>query len=189
LKKKIVSLMVAVILSAFTFTCVPANAASEQPAAISGTQTTVWTSNMQSTAKNQLSPFPPTLGGPVTRSTTPPSGYWNLGGGYYSADLQLVGPAWLYTNYYFSPNANGIINVYYSYRSRTGAPTKLRIGAYDMSQRRIVATWTSEHLSKDTSSMHFYNLSKTTKYAIAFTCVSDSTTRTDQLSGDATIQW
>ena len=39
-----------------------------------------------------------------TRSTSLPTSYWSLAQKSYTADLQVVGKHWLYTNYYYHPN-------------------------------------------------------------------------------------
>lgn len=38
-----------------------------------------------------------------TRSTSLPTSYWSLAKKSYTADLQVVGKNWLYTNYYYHP--------------------------------------------------------------------------------------
>ena len=42
-----------------------------------------------------------------TRSTSLPTSYWSLAQKSYTADLQVVGKHWLYTNYYYHPNGDG----------------------------------------------------------------------------------
>ena len=46
-----------------------------------------------------------------TRSTSLPTSYWSLAQKSYTADLQVVGKHWLYTNYYYHPNGDGKITV------------------------------------------------------------------------------
>ena len=43
------------------------------------------------------------------RSTSLPTSYWSLARKSYTADLQVVGKHWLYTNYYYHPNGDGKI--------------------------------------------------------------------------------
>ena len=65
-------------------------------------------------------------------STSKSNKFWNLSKKNYTADCQLVGPSWLYTNYYFKPNSKGIIYVRGEYYSMTGRPVNGLICAYDM---------------------------------------------------------
>ena len=58
-----------------------------------------------------------------TRSTSLPTSYWSLAQKSYTADLQVVGKHWLYTNYYYHPNGDGKIYVDYSVRADTRTTT------------------------------------------------------------------
>lgn len=58
-----------------------------------------------------------------TRSTSLPTSYWSLAQRSYTADLQVVGKHWLYTNYYYHPNGDGKIYVDYSVRADTSTTT------------------------------------------------------------------
>lgn len=86
----------------------------------------------------------------------------------YDANLQVVGKAWLYTNYYFYPNGDG--KLYVDYDLVAESNTVVQLGIYDISQSKIVATWlTSEFGTEGLSgSMYWYNLTPSHGYAIAF---------------------
>lgn len=68
-----------------------------------------------------------------TRSTSLPTSYWSLAQKSYTADLQVVGKHWLYTNYYYHPNGDGKIYVDYSVRADTSTTTFYIISEKDSS--------------------------------------------------------
>lgn len=122
-------------------------------------------------------------------STSKPTVFWNLSGGNnYYANLQVVGIAWLYTNYYFKPNANAKIRVSYTVYSDTHRPTQMKIGCYDHTLNRFVAYWTTAGAGGEGTSnvIDFYNLNTTHYYSIAFVSVFDGFTH-DTLHGSAII--
>ena len=94
-----------------------------------------------------------------TRSTSLPTSYWSLAQKSYTADLQVVGKHWLYTNYYYHPNGDGKIYVDYSVRADTSTTT-FYIGLYDLTQDKLVVEFTVNDVrtSGKTGSMNFYNL-------------------------------
>lgn len=118
-----------------------------------------------------------------TRSTSVPDSYWNLAENNYSADLQIVGKSWLYTNYYYHPNGSGRIYVDYNVTADTSTTT-LYIGLYDLTKAKLVV----EHVVNDvrttgkTGSMYFYNLTPSHNYAVCFRAHPSS------LNGSATIK-
>lgn len=80
-----------------------------------------------------------------TRSTSLPTSYWSLAQKSYTADLQVVGKHWLYTNYYYHPNGDGKIYVDYSVRADTRTTT-FYIGLYDLTQDKLVVEFTVKRL-------------------------------------------
>lgn len=123
------------------------------------------------------------------KSTSVPRTEYDLSDGAYEANLELVGVAWLYTNYYFYCNSDGKIKVTYTIYSDTGRPTKMKVGLYDLEEKKIVTTWTSEESTLDgiTESFNFINLDSTHRYAVAFTAVFDGLSH-DSVHGTATIR-
>lgn len=122
-------------------------------------------------------------------STDKPKKYWDLSGSNnYYADLQVVGIAWLYTNYYFKPSSDAKIRVRYTVYSDTHRATQMQIGLYDHDLKKIVCTWTTAGAGGEGTSntIDFYNLNKSHYYSIAFTSVFDGFTH-DTLHGSATI--
>lgn len=110
------------------------------------------------------------IGPPIaTRSTSVPTKYWNLSKKDYSADLQIVGRDWLYTNYYYHPNGDGIINVDYNVVADKSTTT-LYIGLYDLTQAKLVVEFTVSNVrtSGKKGSMYFYNLVPSHNYAVCF---------------------
>lgn len=104
-----------------------------------------------------------------TRSTSLPTSYWSLAKNNYTADLQVVGKNWLYTNYYYHPNGDGKIYVDYNVRAKTSTTT-LYIGLYDLTLDKLVVTFTVSDVSTSgkTGSMNFYNLVQSHNYAVCF---------------------
>ena len=104
-----------------------------------------------------------------TRSTSLPTSYWSLAQKSYTADLQVVGKNWLYTNYYYHPNGDGKIYVDYDVRAKTSTTT-LYIGLYDLTLDKLVVTFTVSDVrtSGKTGSMYFYNLVQSHNYAVCF---------------------
>lgn len=122
------------------------------------------------------------------RSTSKPTKFYDLLKSDYNANLELVGEDWLYTNYYFYGNSEGELHVTYTVYSNTGRAAKLKIGLYDLDDKRMETSWTSSGstLAGITESFYFYNLDKTHKYAVAFTSVYDGLTH-EYLHGSAVI--
>lgn len=118
-----------------------------------------------------------------TRSTSLPTSYWSLAQKSYTADLQVVGKHWLYTNYYYHPNGDGKIYVDYSVRADTRTTT-FYIGLYDLTQDILVVEFTVNDVrtSGKTGSMNFYNLVQSHNYAVCFRAHPSS------LNGSAVIK-
>ena len=122
------------------------------------------------------------------RSTSIPTQFYDLSISDYDANLELVGVSWLYTNYYFYGNEDGKLKVTYTIYSDTGRPTQMKVGLYDLDDRRMETTWTSSgsSLAGITESFNFINLDPTHRYAVAFTAVFDGFSH-DSVHGSATI--
>ena len=118
-----------------------------------------------------------------TRSTSLPTSYWSLAKNNYTADLQVVGKNWLYTNYYYHPNGDGKIYVDYNIRADTSTTT-FYIGLYDLTQDELVVEFTVDDVrtSGKTGSMNFYNLVQSHNYAVCFRAHPSS------LNGSAVIR-
>lgn len=118
-----------------------------------------------------------------TRSTSLPTSYWSLAKNNYTADLQVVGKNWLYTNYYYHPNGDGKIYVDYNIRADTSTTT-FYIGLYDLTQDKLVVEFTVDDVrtSGKTGSMNFYNLVQSHNYAVCFRAHPSS------LNGSAVIR-
>lgn len=118
-----------------------------------------------------------------TRSTSLPTQSWSLAGNNYSADLQIVGKSWLYTNYYFHPNGDGRIYVDYS-ATADSSTTSLYIGLYDLTKDTLVVEHTAIEVrtTGKTGSMYFYNLVPSHDYAVCFRAHPSS------LNGSAVIR-
>jgi len=133
-------------------------------------------------------PVSDVLGGISTRSTSKPTAFWDLDDSTYHADLEEVGVAWLYTNYYFYSNDDGEIYVDYDVQS-DGNPVIMRIGLYDLDDGSWTL-WDTDYINvageNGDDSMYFYNCDTSHRYAIAFTSVFDGFSRIT-LSGDAYI--
>lgn len=123
-----------------------------------------------------------------TYSLSKPTQYYNLSNSNYKASLEVVGNAWLYTNYYFYPNSSGRIYVNYTIYSDTGRATKMKIGFYDLTDKEWDAYYTTNGstLSGISGKMYAYNLDKNHKYAVAFYSVYDGWTH-DTVHGSAVI--
>lgn len=104
-----------------------------------------------------------------TRSTSLPTKFWSLPKTNYSADLQIVGRNWLYTNYYYHPNGDGEIYVYYDVRADKST-TVLYIGLYDLTKGKLVVEFVVDDVrtSGKTGGMYFYNLIQSHNYAVCF---------------------
>lgn len=122
------------------------------------------------------------------RSTSKPTKYHDLSKSNYNASLEEVRVSWLYTNYYFYSNNDGELHVTYTIYSNTGRPTQMKVGLYDLDDKRMETTWTSSGSTLDgiTESFYFYNLDKTHKYAVAFIAVYDGFSH-DAVHGSAVI--
>lgn len=126
----------------------------------------------------------------VSRSLSKPTEFWDLSRRNYSGRLDVVGIDRLYSNYYFSPNANNKINVTYTIYSDTGRATKMVVGLYDITDnRQTSAKWTSNGATREgiTESFNFINLNPEHHYAITFQAVFDGISR-DTVHGTATIR-
>ena len=123
-----------------------------------------------------------------TYSLSKPTKYYNLANLSYKASLEVVGNAWLYTNYYFYPNSSGTIYVNYTIYSDTGRATKMKIGFYDLTDNEWDAYYTTNGstISGISGKMYAYNLDKGHKYAVAFYSVYDGWTH-DTVHGSAVI--
>jgi hypothetical protein len=123
-------------------------------------------------------------------STSKPNKFGNLSKKNYTADCQLVGPSWLYTNYYFKPNSKGIIYVRGEYYSMTGRPVNGLICAYDLTDQKIKSTQklNKNKLTKTKINTTFKGLIKKHNYAIAFTITSNGWT-IDPFCGKAVISY
>lgn len=75
------------------------------------------------------------------RSTSKPTVYWNLANSSYTANLQEIRASLVYTNYYFSPNSSGKINLDYNIRGIETNGTQMRISVYNKSTDRIVSEY------------------------------------------------
>ena len=118
-----------------------------------------------------------------TRSISIPASYWNLAKDNYSADLQIVGKSWLYTNYYYHPNGSGRIYVDYDVTADTSTTT-LYIGLYDLTKAKLVVEYVVDNVrtTGKTGSIYFYNLTQSHNYAVCFRAHPSS------LNGSATIK-
>ncbi len=76
-------------------------------------------------------------------SLSVPTKYWNLSSSAYTGNLVSVGKNWLYTNYYFSSNNNGIIYLDYNIQSVNSNGVKTRIGLYNKSTGRFDKQYTT----------------------------------------------
>jgi len=104
-----------------------------------------------------------------TRSTSLPTSFWSLATENYSADLQVVGKSWLYTNKYFHPNGDGKIFVDYDVTADSQT-TYLYIGLYDLTEDQLVVEHSAIEVrtTGKTGSMYFYNLTQSHTYAVCF---------------------
>lgn len=130
------------------------------------------------------------LNGGLLRSTSLPTSGHDLGGGAYYADLEWVQAGWLYTNKYFKPNTNGEIYVDYDVAT-DGTWGSMRIGFYDMSAKKMVATWDTDEfgISGIRGSIYCYNLDTSKNYAVAFISIRSGMGSIPRITGDATIYW
>lgn len=121
-------------------------------------------------------------------STSRPTAYYDLSRSDYTANLECVGVNWLYTNYYFYPSSNGEIHVDYTIYSYTGRSTPMKIGFYDLTDKKWAADFTTSGstMSGISEGMYAYNLNINHKYAVAFTAVQDGFTK-DAVYGTAVI--
>ena len=105
----------------------------------------------------------------IARSTSLPTTYHKLAGKNYSADLQVVGKSWLYTNKYYHPNGDGKIYVDYDVTADTQT-TIFYIGLYDLTNDKLVVEFDAGEVrtSGKDGSMYFYNLTQSHNYAVCF---------------------
>jgi hypothetical protein len=126
------------------------------------------------------------VGSNLLRELTVPTNYWNLTGNNYTANLQLVGSANLYTNYYFHPNSVGVFRVSYSVLA-VGGTGNMTVGVYDKGNNSVVATYTVTSISTSTTAQAqvvFTGLSTSGNYAIFFRSATSGVT----FAGTATIK-
>lgn len=123
------------------------------------------------------------VGNNMTRSLELPTTSFNLAEENYTADLQIVGKHWLYTNKYFHPNGESEIHVDYNVTADKST-TYLYIGLYDLTKNELVVE--SEALevrtTGKTGGYYFYNLTNSHNYAICFRADPSS------LNGSAVIR-
>lgn len=93
----------------------------------------------------------------------------------------------MYTNYFY-PSSKGEIHVDYTIYSYTGRNTPMKIGFYDLTDKKWAADYTTSGstISGISEGMYAYNLNKSHKYAVAFTAVQDGFTK-DSVYGTAII--
>lgn len=118
-----------------------------------------------------------------TRNTSLPTISWSLAENDYSANLQIVGKSWLYTNYYFRPNGDGRIYVDYNVTADSST-TSLYIGLYDLTKDKLVVEHTAIEVrtTGKSGTMYFYNLVQSHDYAVCFRAHPSS------LNGSAVIR-
>ena len=106
------------------------------------------------------------------RSTSKPSRYWNLNSSAYSGNLVEVRVSWLYTNYYFSPNNNGVIFLDYNIKPLNVSGTKMQIGLYNKSTNSFDKYYTSAG-APTSACLRVSGLNKNQHYAFAFKAIRD----------------
>lgn len=106
------------------------------------------------------------------RSTTKPTKYWNLASKDYTGNLIEVRASWLYTNYYFSPNNSGALNLDYNISPINMNGTKMKIGIYNKSTDKFVKYYTTGGVPT-AACIRVTGLNKNQHYAFAFTAVRD----------------
>lgn len=100
-------------------------------------------------------------------SPNKPTSFFNLKNGLYTVNLVKASYDWLYTNYYFYPNSNGVIFLDYDLHLLNLWPTKMQIGVYDIDTKKIVQTFIQLGISIS-SCLMITNLNTSHRYAIAF---------------------
>lgn len=116
------------------------------------------------------------------QSTNIPSNNYDLNSSRYNARLSIVGNTWLYTNYYFYPNADGELNILLSVITRpstsffgagSDGDSEFHLAIYDLTSARIVrkkvSSITKNTLFSDT--VTFDGLTQSHKYAVCFKSV------------------
>lgn len=122
------------------------------------------------------------------RSTSIPTTEYHIHYSPYRADLELVGPSWLYTNYYFYCNEDGEFHISYTVYSETNR-ARMEIGVYDLDEKEFIDIYTTPIAPVDgvSDSFSFTGLDTTHRYAIAFRSYFDGLSR-DSLYGTARIE-
>lgn len=97
----------------------------------------------------------------VARSSNVPNSYWNLAAGSYPGSFDYV-QDYVFTNYYFSTNAEKSIFISVSTQSETLQQGSFRIVAYETGSNNAVATYYGT--VGITANAKFYNLSANKTY-------------------------
>lgn len=118
--------------------------------------------------------------------TSKPTQYWNLGSNYNGGVSAFL--ASTYTNYYFTPNASGQLNVSFSdvYPSPKPATERaLNIDCWDKSANKIVASYQTEGVPDLYNNVSFYNLDPNKFYFLHFNKTLDGIA----VDFDFTVYW
>lgn len=129
---------------------------------------------------------------PAARELDLPTSFYDLKESDYNASLVVVGEAWLYTNYYFSPSARG--KIYVSYNVENVPGWQFYIGVYDITDKKFVEE--REVADLDAESMNtvgyssgdevFSGLKSNHYYAVAFK-IDNKWPSSNTTSGTATV--
>ncbi len=124
----------------------------------------------------------------MIRSLEIPTSYWNLGTGYYTANLEIVSNKWLYTNFYFRPNEDG--RIYFDCNLSSGG-YPVQIGVLDIDDNYVY--YYNYYVTADyypdyfPINSYFYNLDPEKDYAVCWRSGPDL--RVHEFSGNAVISW
>lgn len=103
---------------------------------------------------------------------TKPTKFWDLSSKDYNGNLVEVRASWLYTNYYFSPNSRGELNIDYWITPVNASGTKMTISVYNISTGKFVTSYTTAG-SPTGACVTFRGLNTNQHYAFAFQAVRD----------------
>lgn len=106
------------------------------------------------------------------RSKTVPTKYWNLTNNPYTGNLIEVRVNWLYTNYYFAPNSNGIMYLDYNIKPYNTEGTRMNIGVYNISTGKFVKYYETGGVPT-AACIQIKELKTNQHYALAFTAIRD----------------
>jgi hypothetical protein len=106
----------------------------------------------------------------LLRSQSKPTVFWDLSSSSYTANLQEIRKNLVYTNYYFSPNSSGQLNLDYNITGIETTGTKMRISVYNKSTDTIVSEYITAG-APTAQCMTFGGLNTSQHYAFAFSTV------------------